>query len=195
MSPEYVIYISLAVSLVANFVYIRETLLGKTKPDRASWFVWALIPLIASFLVFIEGELYSAVPLFISGFTSFLVFLSSFFNKNAYWKFDKIDIYCLLSAVIAIGFWLLCEDVMWATFFIIVAQFISFIPTYIKSWKLPYSENLSVYYSGVLNTLLSLIVLKEFNFNTAGFAISSLFMLFFEILILKTSRYYLKKIS
>ncbi len=195
MKPEYIVYISLVVSLVANFVYIRETLLGRTKPDRASWFVWFLIPFIASFLVFRKGELYSALPIFISGFTSFLVFVSSFFNKNAYWKMDKIDISCLASAVIAIGFWLWCENTVWATFFTILAEFISFIPTYVKSWKFPFSENLSPYYSGLINTSLSLLVLKEFNFNTAGFAVSLFLMAFLEVVIIKISRRHIKSIN
>jgi hypothetical protein len=41
-----------------------------------------------------DGVRRAVLPVFISGFGPFLIFVSSFVNKKAYWKLEKSDYIC-----------------------------------------------------------------------------------------------------
>lgn len=170
MFPYYIVYLSIINSTASSYLYIRDTLKGETKPNKVSWFIWAIAPLIASFLLFFETKSLSALPLFVSGFTSFLIFLASFKNKNAYWELGKLDYLCLFFALCSLVAWLGFDEGFLATLFAILVDLIAFVPTYVKSWQSPETENLAPYLSGIFNSLLSLLTITTFTFLTYGFA-------------------------
>lgn len=183
MLPYYIVYLSIINSTLSSYVYIRDTLKGETKPNRVSWFIWAIAPLIASFLLFFETKSFAALPLFVSGFSSFLIFLASFKNKNAYWQLGKLDYVCLFFALCSLVAWLGFDEGFLATLFAILVDLIAFVPTYVKSWNFPDSENLAPYLSGIFNSLLSLLTITTFTFLTYGFAFYFLLGCVVEILI------------
>lgn len=47
MLDERFIFVGVAISFLSNLSYLRDTLQGKVKPNRVTWFIWALAPLIA----------------------------------------------------------------------------------------------------------------------------------------------------
>jgi hypothetical protein len=179
MLPQQVVYVSIFTSLFAGYFYIKNTLLGKTKPNRISWFIWFVAPMIASFITFQNGGGISALPVFMAGFIPFLVLLASFKNKNAYWELGWLDYVCLFLSLISMVSWLFFKEGALATIFAILADAIAFIPTYVKSWNNPETETVTPYISGVFNASLSMLTVSTFSFITAGFA----FYLFFGNLV------------
>lgn len=171
MLPHYIVFVSLINSSASSFLYIRDTFRGLTRPNRISWFIWFLAPFVGSLLLFSKGGGLSALPLLISSLTSFLIFLASFKNKNSYWKLGKLDYICLVFALLSIVSWVLFEEGVLATIFAILVDLIAFIPTYVKSWEFPDTETLWPYYSGMFNSLLSLVTLTVFTFVTYGFVL------------------------
>ena len=83
---EFLVFVAAAGSLVAALVYIRAIFKGQTKPNRVTWFMWAIAPFIATAAAISNGVGLAVVPVFMSGFCPFLVFTASSFNKKAYWK-------------------------------------------------------------------------------------------------------------
>lgn len=195
MIPEQVAYISIFTSLFAGYFYIRDTLKGGTKPNRVSWFMWFIAPMIASTIVFQSGSIVSFVPVFMSGFVPFLVFLVSFKNKNAYWKLDKLDYFCLFLSLCALISWIFLKEGLLATIFAILADGIAFFPTYLKSWEAPDTETVGPYISGTFNGLLSLFTAGILGFNIIGFAIYLFFGNLVEIAIILYRRRKISKIS
>ncbi len=183
MLPQQFVYVSIFTSLFAGFFYIKNTLLGKTKPNRISWFIWFIAPIIASFITFKNGGGISALPVFMAGFIPFLVFLASFKNKNAYWKLGKLDYICLLLSIVSMVSWLYFKEGVLATIFAILADAIAFVPTYIKSWNSPDTETVTPYISGVFNASLSFFTVPTLSFITAGFALYLFFGNLVEIVI------------
>ncbi|KKT58129.1 MAG: hypothetical protein UW52_C0064G0012 [Candidatus Gottesmanbacteria bacterium GW2011_GWA1_44_24b] len=53
---------------ISYFPYVRDTLRGKTKPERASWFIWATLGAIAFFSQLAKGATDS---LWLSGLGTF----------------------------------------------------------------------------------------------------------------------------
>lgn len=192
MLPQYFVYISIFSTLFAGYFYVRNTISGKTKPNLVSWFIWFLAPTIAALVQLGKGAGLSALPIFMAGFVPLLVLLASIKNKNAYWKLGTLDYICFALSLLAIVSWIFFKEGTLATLFAILADFIAFIPTYVKSWRAPETETLSSYYSGSFNSILSILTLAILSFNTAGFAIYLLFGNLVEIFIVLYRRKSLK---
>jgi len=45
---EYLVIVAAVMSILAASVYIRSMFVGNTKPNRVTWVMWAIAPLIAT---------------------------------------------------------------------------------------------------------------------------------------------------
>jgi hypothetical protein len=102
MLPEYFAVIGAVIASVGGVYYLHETIKGKTKPNRVTWILWGLFPMIVFIAQRAQGVNGLSWASFVAGFTPFLVFAASFYNKKAYWKTKPID-YALMSAGVFIG--------------------------------------------------------------------------------------------
>ena len=162
---ENVIAILIIVIGVYGYVgYIRDTLKGKTKPNRVSWFVWGLAPMIGFLLSIFEGgaDYKTQLPLFVSGVMPFFVLLSSFLSRNGYWKLGRLDFVCLGLSVISITFWLALASPLYSLFFAILADIFAATPTIVKCYKYPDTETGSVYIFSIICLLLGFLILKSY---------------------------------
>ena len=86
---HWLVILSVVISVSGSFAYIKDTLKGKSKPNRVSWFLWALAPFVATGAAIYSGaDLWATVRIFTSGFLPLIVFIASFFNKQSYWKLN-----------------------------------------------------------------------------------------------------------
>ena len=83
---------------VLNFsgtaTYLIETLKGKVKPNKMTWLLWALAPLVAFSAEISQGVGLQSLLTFMVGFGPLLIFIASFINKEAYWKISRLDYFC-----------------------------------------------------------------------------------------------------
>ena len=172
MIPEYFAYITIALGLLGVFFYIKETFLGKTKPNRVSWIFWTIAPFVGVYISYKSGV---SIPLLIStfmaGFGPLLVVIASFFNKNSYWKITLFDIVCGTLSALAIFIWVTTQNGVLSVAFAIIADFFAGLPTIIKAWKHSETESIGPYFYGNLNSLITLIIITEFSFLNLGFPI------------------------
>ena len=97
---EYLIFIGALAQFIGTISYIKETLAGRAKPNRVTWLLWAIAPMIGTFAAISSGVTWAILPVFMAGFNPLLVFIISFWNKKSYWKLNKIDYGCgILSAL------------------------------------------------------------------------------------------------
>ena len=99
MINENFVFLGLALSILGGLSYLIDTLKGKTKPNRVTWFFWAAAPLIAFVAEIQQGVGIQSLLTFIVGFNPLLIFIASFVNKKAYWELRKVDYFCGLLAV------------------------------------------------------------------------------------------------
>lgn len=93
-----------------DIFYIGNTVIsGKTKPNRVTWLMWAIAPLVAAVAAYVDGVRWAVLPVFMAGFAPFLVFLSSYVNPKSYWELGVFDYGCgglsVLALVCAENFW------------------------------------------------------------------------------------------
>ncbi len=171
MFPSSVAYITIFTSFFAGFLYIKDTLKGKTKPNRMSWLIWFLAATTASFVQFSNGAGLSSIPIFMAGFIPLIVLIASFKNKNSYWHAGVLEYVCLVLAILSLVFFYFFKTGVISTIFVILADGLGFIPTYVKSWKEPNTENIAPYAVGLLNAFISISTLNVFIFSTVGFTL------------------------
>ena len=84
MISKYFVYLSALIILVGDFSYIVQTAKGKVHPNRVSWLLWALIPMITFAAEIQQGVGLQALTTFMVGFGPFIVLAVSLLDKKAY---------------------------------------------------------------------------------------------------------------
>lgn len=172
MIPEYFAYLTIIIGLVGVSLYIKDTFLGKTRPNRVSWIFWTIAPLVGVLISYKSGVSVAILAsTFMAGFGPLLVVLASFFNKNSYWKITKFDIGCGILSAIAIVVWVTTKNGTVSLIFAILADLFAGLPTVIKSWKHSETETIGPYLSGNLNSIITFLVIKDFSFLNLSFPI------------------------
>ena len=62
MLPQYLTLISIPLGLVGSILYIRDMYRGTAKPNRVSFFLWSLAPMIGVAIAYGEGTRWSLIP-------------------------------------------------------------------------------------------------------------------------------------
>lgn len=165
MLPEKIIIIAVVVSLIGDFFYLRGMFLGHVKPNLISWFMWMLAPFLGVFFQLKAGAGFSVVPVFAAGFCPFLVIIYSFILKNGYWKITLFDSICGILSLLALILYVFTRNLEISILFVILSDGLAAIPTIIKSWKFPETENASLYLLGIFNNILGLLIIKDWTFS------------------------------
>lgn len=167
---QYLVIIGAIVQLIGIYDYIKETLRGNTKPNRVTWLMWSIAPLIATVASLTNGVSgWAVLPVFMSGFGPLLVFIASFVNKNSYWKLEKFDYFCGFLSLLALIFWGITKIADIAIVFAIASDGFAAIPTLIKSWKYPETENATAFTTGLFSALTSFAAIKTWIFSAYAF--------------------------
>lgn len=162
--------VSIAISFLGTFAYVRDTLHGSTKPNRVTWFMWALAPIVASIVSYFSGgDVWSALKVFSSGFFPLIVFLVSFYNSQAFWKLNIFDLSCGALSLIALIIWLGLNNVPQAVGLAIIGDLFASLPTLVKAVRSPETETGFAYICYALSFIPSLLALSVWNFQNAAF--------------------------
>jgi hypothetical protein len=173
---QYLAFLGVVFNLLAAYSYIVDTLRGRTKPNRVSWLLWTLIPMIAVAASLVKQPSWAALPVFMCGFADLLIFLASFVNPNAYWKLTVLDWICGTCSVLAIVLWALTKEPGMATLFCIAGDTLAAIPTLVKGWKEPHTETAKTFVLAFFGALTSFPAMRNWSFAECGFPIYLLVM-------------------
>jgi len=166
---EYLVFLGFVVQQFGLFAYLRDTLRGKTQPNRIAFFLWALVPMIGVAAALSEGVTFAALPVFAAGFGPLLVFLASFVNKKAYWKISRFDWACGALSVLAVILWQMTNNPDLAIAFAVLADFSAALPVIKKCWTHPHSETSIFYLTAVFNQSTAFLAMKDFSFTEVAF--------------------------
>ncbi len=167
---QYLVFFGAALNLSGVAVYIKDTLKGTTKPNRVTYLLWSIAPMIASGAALVSGVRWAVLPVFMTGFGPFLVFLASFVNPNSYWKLRSYDYICGVFSVLALTLWGITSNPIIAIVFAIISDAFAGLPTLIKSWTNPETESGIAYFLAMLGTLTTFAAIKSWAFSEYGFA-------------------------
>jgi len=168
---EYLVFVAALGSLLAALVYIRSMFRGQTKPNRVTWLMWSTAPFVATAAAISSGVGLAVIPVFMSGFSPFLIFTASFFTKKAYWKHTSFDYICGLLSGLALILWYITNNPNIAIIFAIISDALAAVPTILKGWRNPASESVWPYFIGIFSPLTSFLAVTAWGFSALAFRI------------------------
>jgi hypothetical protein len=186
-----IVFIGSLIYLIFNIHYVIATVKGDVQPNRVSWFLWSLAPLIAVFASLSVRFSWSQLPVLMAGTMPLLIFIASFFSKKHYFEFSRLDVISGTISVITLIFWGLTQDANIAIWLSIISDATAGIPTIWNSWKHPEKESPAPFASGLVATLTGTFALQSFTFSEIAFPIY-LIALDSTMTILICRKYFLK---
>jgi len=169
---HWLVILSILIGFAGSYAYIRDTLKGKTKPNRVSWFIWALAPILGTFAAMSSGaDIWATVRVFLAGFLPLLIFLASFLNKNSYWKLQTFDYMFGIVALVGIALWVFADSPRSAILFLALADGFALFPTLIKAWKEPETETGFTYIAALIGVLMIIPSIPVWNIENSAFQI------------------------
>jgi len=190
MIDEKFVFVGVILNLIGGLSYLIDTILGKTKPNKVTWLLWALAPLIAFTAEIKQGVGLASLMTFMVGFNPLLIFLASFVNKKSSWKINRFDIACGALSMLGIILWIITRVGNVAILFSIAADALAGIPTVIKSYKAPETESYLIYLMAAVSALITLLTIDVWNFQHWGFP---LYILLLAMLIFVLIRFKIGK--
>ncbi len=169
MIDERFVIVAAVLNLIGSLSYLKDTIKGKTRPNRVSWFLWAAAPLIAFSAELNHGVGLPALMTFMVGFGPLLIFLGSFVNRKASWKLTKLDMVCGALSILGLILWQVTGSGYLAILFSILADGLAGVPTIVKSYKEPESENWHVFFFGAVSAAITLLAIDTWDLAHYGF--------------------------
>ncbi len=168
LHPNFII-IGAVIFLIGSAGYVVDTIKGRVKPNRVTWFIWSLAPLIAFAAQIKQGIGMESLMTLVIGLVPVLVFAASFINKKAYWKIERLDVVCGLLSIVGLIIWQITKIGNVAIIFSLIADFLAFFPTMVKSYFRPETENYLLYLANSVFALLTLLTIKNWSFANYAF--------------------------
>jgi uncharacterized membrane protein AbrB (regulator of aidB expression) len=169
MLPDYFAMIGAIIGSLGGFYYLYETIAGKAQPNRITWLLWGIFPMVIFVAQRAQGVEGVSWASFAAGFTPLLVFAASFFNQNAYWKSQPRDYYLMAAAILGLILWAVTDKPNLALLFSLLADVLASIPTLIKSYRHPHSESWIAYAVSAFGFGMSFLSIQTYHFENALF--------------------------
>jgi hypothetical protein len=158
-----------AVNFVACLSYVRAILKGEATPNRVTWFLWALVPLIASAAQLRAGVGISTLVVLSVGVGPACVVLANFVRGTGSWNLGPFDYVCGACALAALALWAVTGEPITAIVLSILGDFAAALSTLRKAWLEPATENRSTYLISFAGMILGILSIKEATFAAYAF--------------------------
>ena len=170
--PQSLVIVSALLLLWGGYAYLRDTLAGRTKPNRVTWFLWALAPLVSFGAAFsADADNWASVRVLVGGVVPAVIFLGSFVNKNSYWRLTRFDWLCGGLSLTALLFWQFANSPLIAVLLATAANTFASIPTFIKAWNFPETESRLIFVTGFLSAILIIPAIPVWTIANSAFQI------------------------
>src|SRR5579871_1132519 len=157
------------INFAACLGYVRAILKGEATPNRVTWFLWALVPLIAAAAQLQSGVGISTLVVLSVGAGPACVVLASFIAHKGSWQLGPFDYVCGACALAALALWAVTGDPVTAIALSILGDFAAALPTVRKAWLAPETEDRPAYVLALLGMVLGILSVGETTFSAYAF--------------------------
>jgi len=187
MLPEYYAVIGSIIASAGGVYYAFLTLRGRVKPNRVTWLFWSAFPMIAFAAQLSQGVGLVAWATFVAGAPPVLVLVGSLFNRDAYWQTRQIDYWFAAAGVLSVVAWQVTKIPNIAFTFSLLADILVALPTVIKTYQFPETENWKAYAVSAVGFLLAVLAVPEWTYANSAFVLY-LFLLNLGLAVLAARR-------
>jgi len=141
--------------LIGDYAYFRDTLIGKTKPQRVTWGVAFLLNSIGFANQYASGATNSLWLFGAAAFATGAIFLASL--TKGVGGHSKMDVFAIVASLAGVGLWMVFDSPLWSIFSTLAVVYASLWPTFIKARNHPESETGLAWLLGGISSLLAAI--------------------------------------
>ena len=170
MNKEFIGIIAGILSFSAYFIYISTTIFGKTKPNRATWWILTLIGAMIASSYYVAGARatiwvalsYVLGPLIIA-------ILSIKYGEGE--RLERLDKWCLSVAIISLPIWYISKSAILVLCINIFLDFVGLLPTVKKSYLRPGGEDRIAWTIESFASLFNVFAIERWIFTIAFYPI------------------------
>jgi hypothetical protein len=171
MLPEYFAVVGSVIASAGGVYYAYLTFRGRVKPNRVTWLFWSAYPMIAFAAQLSEGVGLVAWATLVAGVPPILVLFGSFFNKGAYWRTRRSDYWFAGGGFLSVIAWMVTKIPDIAYTFALLADLLVALPTVIKTYQFPETENWKAYGVSAFGFLIAVLAIPAWTYDTSAFVI------------------------
>lgn len=142
-------------AIAAVIPYAKDILHGTTRPNVVSWSLWVLLLTIAALAQLSAGASWSLV-LIVGDLVGTASILALCLFGYGYGKYNRLDGLCFILALVAIALWQITNQPLLAIGLAALADFLASVPTLVKSYKDPASEEPTQFFIIAVAALLGI---------------------------------------
>ncbi len=171
MLPEYFAVIGSVIASTGGAYYAYLTIRGRVKPNKVTWFFWSAFPLIGFVAQIAQGVGLIAWATFVAGVPPVLVLFGSLFNKDAYWAIRNIDYWFAAAGILSVIAWQFTAIPDIAFTFALLADLLVTLPTVVKAYQFPETENWKSYGISAFGFFLAILTVHEWTYENYAFVV------------------------
>jgi hypothetical protein len=163
-------------NLYSGVLYAADTLKGRARPNRVTWGLWSLAPMLGFAAQINKGVGIQAAMTLSVALGPLFVLAASFISKHAQWKITRFDIICGTMALLGLMLWIATGEGLFALVLSIIADLFAGLPTVVKAWNHPETESPLPFGLAAIAALLTLATIRNWQFETYSFSLYILLM-------------------
>lgn len=156
-------------SLAAFIPYIVSTIKGKTKPNRATWWIWSGVGMMLGASYYASGAvntIWVPISYVIGPLTTAIISIK--YGEGGWAKFDRI---CVIGAAISAVLWWVFNSPLIALIINLIIDFLGALPTVKKAYLTPNSESKSAWVLFLAGNVVNLFAIERWVFAIASYPI------------------------
>ncbi|WP_432741520.1 hypothetical protein H7827_00025 [Streptomyces sp. JH002] len=170
MLDPYWVFVSAVLGLAGSVRYAFATVRGTARPNVVTWSLWAAVPLIGFSAQLDSGVGLPAVQTLSAGAGPFAVVVCGLLTRHNLVRLGSFDKVCGGVAATALVVWLVLDQAPLAVVCAVVADAAAALPTLVKAWRDPYSENLLFYVLVGIGAAVTLMTITSWEPESWAFA-------------------------
>jgi hypothetical protein len=183
--------ISVALTFLWYYFYIKDIYFWKNRPHFFSWFIWWIITL---FIYLIQISWNSWAGSWMVLFTTIITLIIAVISIFKWTKDITIsDWISLLLWIIAISIWFFITWKIFSLVLLVLIDIFWYYPTFRKSFKNPFEENYMLYLLSIPKFWLAILALNEINLITSLYLFANFIILIFLVILIILRRKQLSK--
>jgi hypothetical protein len=155
------------IGLIGYLPYFITIIKGKTKPNRATWFVWGSLGFIQFISYCYSGSKIDSAIWLLLCYTICQIFMAILSVKYGEGGWDKLDRICLAGVLFSIFLWRWFDSASVTLLFTIAIDIFGAIPTVKKSYSEPEGESAFSWTIFLIANSLNLVAIDEWAINSA----------------------------
>lgn len=176
--------LSAVFTMVGVFSYLRCIYKGENSPHVLSWLGWAFITTIGAFAMLDSGSTWGTIFIFANSFSCIVVALYSIYRKVGVWSTTVYDYLFFGLGILGIILWQVLSLPLLAIILSVLADLFFAIPTIIKVYKYPKSENASSWVPYCIAGVFGLLAIGKLSLSEVLYPLYVAFLNFLILVII-----------